>query len=158
MEFRPCIDIHDGLVKQIVGSTLSDATGKADENYTSDRSPVDYADLFRKDGLTGGHVILLNRRETDGYAASFESAKKALSAWPGAFQVGGGITSENAGDFLAAGAGAVIVTSFLFEDGTFSEDRLHEMEEIVGAGWSSTCPRRRRLTGPIMWPSTAGRP
>ena len=59
MEFRPCIDIHNGKVKQIVGSSLRDAGDAASENFVSSFSAGDYARMFQRDGLTGGHVILL---------------------------------------------------------------------------------------------------
>ncbi len=133
MEFRPCIDIHDGAVKQIVGSTLSDATGKAAENFVSEKDPAYYADLFRKYGLTGGHVIILNRAGTPEYEASKAAALAAARAWPSAFQIGGGMSPENAASFIEAGAGAVIVTSYLFDRGDFSENRLSAMTDAVGA-------------------------
>lgn len=133
MEFRPCIDIHDGKVKQIVGSSLSDATGMADENFVSEKGPEYYADFFRKNVLTGGHVIILNRAGTAAYDASKRAALAAARAWPGAFQIGGGMNPENAAAFIEGGAGAVIVTSYLFEDGSFSEGRLAKMLAAVGA-------------------------
>lgn len=133
MEFRPCIDIHDGAVKQIVGATLSDATGKAFENFVSAKGPAYYAKLFKKYGLTGGHVIILNKAGTPQYEASKAAATKAARAWPGAFQIGGGMTPENAPSFIEAGAGAVIVTSYLFDNGVFSADRLQAMTDAVGA-------------------------
>lgn len=134
MEFRPCIDIHDGAVKQIVGSTLSDETGKAAENFVSDRRPEYFANLFREHGLTGGHVIILNKAGTPEYEASKRAALAAARAWSDAFQIGGGMNPENAQSFLEGGAGAVIVTSYLFENGRFSNDRLQAMEEAVGPG------------------------
>ena len=132
MEFRPCIDIHDGKVKQIVGSTLSDATGTAAENFVSEKGPEYYADLFRENGLTGGHVIILNKAGTAEYDASKRAALGAACAWPRAFAVGGGMNPETAPEFLSAGAGYVIVTSYLFEDGAFSEGRLAKMLAAVG--------------------------
>jgi len=132
VEFRPCIDIHDGKVKQIVGSTLSDATGTAAENFVSEKGPEYYADLFRENGLTGGHVIILNKAGTAEYDASKRAALGAACAWPRAFAVGGGMNPETAPEFLSAGAGYVIVTSYLFEDGAFSEGRLAKMLAAVG--------------------------
>lgn len=132
MEFRPCIDIHDGKVKQIVGSSLSDATGTADENFVSEQGPEYYADLFRKNSLTGGHVIILNKAGTDGYEASKRAALAAARAWPGGFAIGGGMNPENAPEFIQGGAGAVIVTSYLFTDGVFSQGRLAQMLAAVG--------------------------
>ncbi|MEE3482417.1 MAG: phosphoribosylformimino-5-aminoimidazole carboxamide ribotide isomerase [Lachnospiraceae bacterium] len=133
MEFRPCIDIHDGKVKQIVGSTLSDATGTVDENFVSGQGPEYYADLFRKNSLTGGHVIILNKAGTDGYEASKRAALAAARAWPQGFSIGGGMNPENAPEFMAGGAGAVIVTSYLFEGGVFSQGRLAHMLAAVGS-------------------------
>ncbi len=131
MEFRPCIDIHDGSVKQIVGGSLEDGKG-ASENYVSDRDADYYAQLYRARGLAGGHIILLDKAGTEGYDRDLEQARKALAAWPGALQVGGGITPENAEDFLDMGASHVIVTSYVFDGGKIRYDRLDEMKYVVG--------------------------
>ena len=125
--FRPCIDLHQGKVKQIVGGTLRDDGPGPTENFVSDRSPGDFASTFRKDDLRGGHVIKLGPGNDD-------AAREALVGWPGGMQLGGGINAANAGGWLEAGASHVIVTSWLFEDGVrLSEDRVHELADEVGA-------------------------
>ncbi|HSQ41598.1 MAG TPA: phosphoribosylformimino-5-aminoimidazole carboxamide ribotide isomerase [Fibrobacteraceae bacterium] len=123
--FRPCIDLHDGRVKQIVGGTLSDNGSGLQTNFVSDRSAVWYADLYRKDGLQGGHVILLG-------AGNEEPAREALAAYPGGLQVGGGITAEVAPSWLDAGASHVIVTSWIFQNGALRLDRLVELVSRIG--------------------------
>ncbi len=123
--FRPCIDLHDGKVKQIVGGSLRDADNSAEENFVSDRSAADFAAKYREDGLKGGHVILLG-------PGNEAAAKAALRAWPGGLQVGGGITPENAREWLDAGAAKVIVTSWLFENDELSWDRLEKISALVG--------------------------
>ncbi len=132
MEFRPCIDIHNGKVKQIVGGTLSDEGDRARENFVSDMTAADYAVLYREKGLRGGHIILLNGRESPYYEADKEQARGALSAWPDALQIGGGVTAENAADFIAMGASHVIVTSYVFVDGEIRYDRLEKLVRAVG--------------------------
>lgn len=125
MRFRPCIDLHDGVVKQIVGGTLSDEGPAPATNFTAQRPPQWFADRYREDGLTGGHVIQLG-------PGNREAARAALAAWPGGLQVGGGITADNAAEWLDAGASHVIVTSFVFHDGTVDEDRLRRLVAAVG--------------------------
>jgi phosphoribosylformimino-5-aminoimidazole carboxamide ribotide isomerase len=126
MKFRPCIDIHGGRVKQIVGSTLSDKdTGELKTNFASDQPPSYFAEMYRRDNLTGGHIIMLG-------PGNEEAALDALSAWPGGMQVGGGITGENALYWLENGAAAVIVTSHVFKDGLVYEDRLKKLADLVG--------------------------
>lgn len=132
MEFRPCIDIHNGKVKQIVGGSLADRGNLAKENYVSEYDAAYYAGLYRKLGLPGGHVILLNARESEFYEATKQQALQALKAWPQGLQAGGGITLENAAEFLDAGASHVVVTSYLFEDGEISYTRLHKLVQEVG--------------------------
>lgn len=132
MEFRPCIDIHNGKVKQIVGSSLRDAGDLATENYVSERSAADFAALYKKKGLRGGHVILLNARDSQYYEATREQAFSALAAYPGGLQVGGGITADNAEEFVRAGASHVIVTSYVFAGGKIRFDRLEELVCAVG--------------------------
>ncbi len=132
MEFRPCIDIHNGKVKQIVGGTLRDAGDRAEENFVSDRDGAYYAGLFRAEGLKGGHIILLNPKDSPYYEATRKQAFLALGAYPGGMQVGGGINPENAGEFLDAGASHVIVTSYVFREGKILEARLKELVEAVG--------------------------
>jgi phosphoribosylformimino-5-aminoimidazole carboxamide ribotide isomerase len=132
MEFRPCIDIHNGQVKQIVGSSLRDAGSVAMENFVSVKSAADYARLYADHGITGGHVILLNPAGSPYYEATKAQALAALSTYPGGLQVGGGITAENAGEFLDAGASHVIVTSYVFREGLIRYDRLDTLVQSVG--------------------------
>lgn len=124
--FRPCIDLHSGQVKQIVGSTLSDSGAGLKTNFVSDRDSAWYGELYRRDELPGGHVIMLGPNNE-------LAAKSALAAYPGGLQLGGGIRPCNAEEYLAAGASHVIVTSYLFEtDGSFSETRLQKMVAAAG--------------------------
>ena len=132
MKFRPCIDIHNGRVKQIVGGSLQDAGNRADENFVSDRTAAYYADMYRRDGLTGGHVILLNKKDTPYYEQTLEQGLQALAAYPGGLQIGGGVTAKNAPMFLEKGASHVIVTTYLFKDGEFCTDRLFKLADTVG--------------------------
>lgn len=132
MDFRPCIDIHNGSVKQIVGGSLRDAGDTARENFVAERGAAYYAKLYRDAGLKGGHVILLNARESEQYAATKEQALQALKAYPGGLQAGGGITPETAAEFLEAGASHVIVTSYVFRDGRIDYGRLGRMRDTVG--------------------------
>ena len=124
-KFRPCIDLHDGKVKQIVGSSLSDSGAGLKTNFETDRSPAWFAELYKKDGLKGGHVIMLGKGNT-------EAAKAALAAYPGGLQVGGGITADNALEYLEAGASHVIVTSWIFPDGKLDRERLERLSKTVG--------------------------
>ena len=119
MRFRPCIDIHNGKVKQIVGSSLKDEGSTASENFVSEKTSVYYAEMFDTKGLKGGHVIILNKKGTPEYDASYNECINALKAYPGGLQVGGGITPENAREFLDAGASHVIVTSYVFADARY---------------------------------------
>jgi len=123
MKFRPCIDLHNGKVKQIIGGSLDDSG--AVENFVSDRGAAYYAEMYRGDGLTGGHIIMLGPGN-EGEAIS------ALKAYPGGMQIGGGITPDNAGRYLDAGASHVIVTSYVFRNGLFSPDNLDKMIKAVG--------------------------
>lgn len=132
MKFRPCIDIHNGRVKQIVGGTLYDAEDRATENFVSEKDAAFYARLYKKDGIRGGHVILLNGKDSPYYESTKRQAMLALSAYPGGLQVGGGITDKNATEFLEAGASHVIVTSFVFCDGHFHRENLEKLLEAVG--------------------------
>jgi phosphoribosylformimino-5-aminoimidazole carboxamide ribotide isomerase len=126
MKFRPCIDLHQGKVVQIVGGTLQESDQASLEiNFSSERSPAEYARLYAKDGLIGGHVISLGQ-------GNHAAAREALSAWPGGMQYGGGITPENAADFLAAGASHVIVTSYVFAEGRINLPRLEALLEVTG--------------------------
>lgn len=132
MKFRPCIDIHNGSVKQIVGGSLADQNNYADENFVSEQDAGYYARLYRDSGIRGGHIILLNPAGSEYYDADVSQAKLALSEYPGGLQIGGGITSENAAFFLGLGASHVIVTSYVFKDGQIHYDRIEELVKAVG--------------------------
>lgn len=123
--FRPCIDLHEGRVKQIVGGTLSDEAGGLRTNFVSDRPAAWYAGLYRRDGLRGGHVIMLG-------AGNEDSARAALAAYPGGLQIGGGINADNAPAWLEAGASHVIVTSWVFREGQVDWARLRQLVATVG--------------------------
>lgn len=132
MRFRPCIDIHNGKVKQIVGGTLRDQGDHARENFVSDRGAAFYAKFYGKDGLSGGHIILLNQEHSPYYEATRRQAFFALAEARGRWQVGGGIRPENAEIFLDAGASQVIVTSYVFRDGQIRMENLQRMRDAVG--------------------------
>ncbi|KAI0268189.1 Phosphoribosylformimino-5-aminoimidazole carboxamide ribotide isomerase [Gloeopeniophorella convolvens] len=124
--FRPCIDLHDGHVKQIVGGTLSDSDpGSLKTNFVAKETPGDFARLYKLHGLEGGHLIKLG-------PGNDEAAKDALRAWPAGLQVGGGITDRNAQTWLEHGASKVIVTSYLFPEKKFSLERLQTISSLVG--------------------------
>jgi phosphoribosylformimino-5-aminoimidazole carboxamide ribotide isomerase len=123
--FRPCIDLHEGKVKQIVGGTLSDSPETVRENFVSEKSSAEYAALYRRDGLRGGHVISLGR-------GNEEAARAALAAYPGGLQMGGGVNLDNAATWLDAGASHVIVTSWVFQGGRVDFERLARLEQKVG--------------------------
>ncbi|MGB2266460.1 MAG: phosphoribosylformimino-5-aminoimidazole carboxamide ribotide isomerase [Akkermansiaceae bacterium] len=152
--FRPCIDLHEGQVKQIVGGSLRDEGSGPEENFVSERPPSWYAELYRDDQLAGGHIIQLGPGNED-------AAREALSAWPHGMQLGGGIGIRNAAQWLEAGASHIIVTSWLFDsEGTFQEDRLAELAREVGrdrivvdlscrrtdSGWTVAMNRWQTLT------------
>lgn len=132
MEFRPCIDIHNGKVKQIVGGSLKDAGNFVRENYVAGQDAAFFASLYRDAGIRGGHIILLNSAGSEYYSYTREQAIGALRAYPGGMQIGGGITAENAADFLEAGASHVIVTSYVFRDGHIDYQRLEKLVKAVG--------------------------
>lgn len=132
MRFRPCIDIHNGKVKQIVGGSLRDAGDHAAENFVSEKDAAWFADLYKRDGLTGGHVILLNPVSSPYYEATRRQAMKALAAYPGGLQLGGGVTDQSAADYLKAGASHVIVTSYVFRDGQIQWENLQALKKAVG--------------------------
>lgn len=132
MEFRPCIDIHNGKVKQIVGSSLKDRGNQAVENFVSEQDGAFYADFYKKDGIKGGHIILLNAPESEYYEATKEQALLALRAYPGGMQIGGGMNDTNAQFFLDAGASHVIVTSFVFSNGHINYENLEKIFRAVG--------------------------
>ncbi|KAF3930068.1 hypothetical protein ABW19_dt0204249 [Dactylella cylindrospora] len=125
-KFRPCIDIHAGVVKQIVGGTLSDTTSSdLVTNHTSAHPPSYFSTLYKENSLTGAHVIMLGPN-------CEEAAKEALNAWPGGLQIGGGINLKNAQSWLDKGADKVIITSYLFPDAKFSLERLQELSSTIG--------------------------
>ncbi len=132
MRFRPCIDIHNGKVKQIIGSTLKDEGNEAAENFVAEHHADYFAELFKQDQLTGGHIILLNKEGSEYFEATKAEARLALQAFPGGMQIGGGITADNAADWIRQGASHVIVTSYVFFDGNISMERLLRLEEAVG--------------------------
>ena len=153
--FRPCIDLHQGKVKQIVGGSLRDEGAGPVENFVSDKSPAWFAETFRNDPLTGGHVIKLG-------PGNDEAAREALAAWPGGLQIGGGISADNAREWLDAGASHVIVTSALFDAaGKFLAETLAALVNTIGAdklvidlscrrtasGWTVAMNRWQTLTG-----------
>ena len=133
MKFRPCIDIHNGQVKQIVGGSLRDAGDQAEENFVSRQDGAFYAALYKKYGIKGGHVILLNGADSPYYEATKAQALQALREYPGGLQLGGGVTPENASGYLDAGASHVIVTSYVFRNGQISWENLEKMKQAVGA-------------------------
>lgn len=132
MRFRPCIDIHNGQVKQIVGGSLQDQGDQAKENFVSTQDAGYFAALYRKRQLSGGHIILLNPKDSPFYEATKQQAMKALKEYPYGMQIGGGITNENAAEYLEAGADKVIVTSFVFKDGQIAYDNLEKLVKEVG--------------------------
>lgn len=132
MKFRPCIDIHNGQVKQIVGSSLKDEGDLAAENFVSEKSAKDFAEMYMNDGLKGGHIILLNHKDSEYYETTKDQAMAALKMYPGGMQIGGGITADNAMDFINAGASHVIVTSYVFKDGKINYVNLNKLVEAVG--------------------------
>jgi len=125
MRFRPCIDLRNGRVVQIVGGTLGDAPEALVTNFETERAPADYARIYQADNLTGGHVIALG-------PGNHEAALAALRAFPGGMQMGGGITPDNARAYLDAGASHVIVTSYVFRDGRVDAERLQQLIDTVG--------------------------
>ena len=131
MQFRPCIDIHNGRVKQIVGATLKDASDSARENFVSEKGAEYYAALYKEHGLKGGHIIMLNAKDSPYYEATRAEAVKALKAYPGGMQIGGGINAENAEFFLENGASHVIVTSALFDEGELSFSKIERLSKAV---------------------------
>ncbi|CAF9929879.1 MAG: Enzyme that catalyzes the fourth step in the histidine pathway [Alectoria fallacina] len=153
--FRPCIDLHSGQVKQIVGGTLSSEASNLKTNYVSKLPPSHYAQLYRDNALSGAHVIMLG-------LGNETAAQEALSAWPGALQLGGGINETNAKQWIEKGAEKVIVTSYLFPDGRFSLNHLITILHVLnqdrsklvidlscrrkGAGWFVATNKWQTLT------------
>ena len=150
-QFRPCIDLHEGKVKQIVGGSLNDQGAKT--NFVSQHDSAYYAQLYKEHNLTGGHVIALGK-------GNDEAVLNALAAWPNGLQFGGGVNHTNAARFLQAGASHVIVTSALFEGGQFSFEKLEQIKKETGAdklildlscrrtpnGWNITTNRWQTIT------------
>ncbi len=132
MRFRPCIDIHNGTVKQIVGGSLKDEANQAVENFTAVQDADYFARLYQRDGLKGGHVILLNPPSSEYFEKTKVQARRALEAYPGGLQIGGGITAENAEEYLKAGASHVIVTSYVFQDGIIRWENMEKLRQAVG--------------------------
>lgn len=132
MKFRPCIDIHNGKVKQIRGASLRDRGDQAEENFVSERGASYFAGLYREKGLSGGHVIVLNGKDSEYYLLSKRAALAALLAFPGGLQYGGGVNDENAGEYLDSGASHLIVTSFVFRDGSLNAGNLLKLQSAVG--------------------------
>ena len=133
MQFRPCIDIHNGQVKQIVGGRLLDEKNQAEENFVSQKDAAWFSKMYAEKGLKGGHIILLNPPASEFYEATKKQAISALKAYPQGMQVGGGITAENAAQYLEAGASHIIVTSYVFKDGKVNYDNLEKLKKEVGS-------------------------
>ena len=123
--FRPCIDLREGKVVQIVGGTLSDDPSGTRTNFVSERPASWFAELYKRDGLTGGHAIMLG-------PGNEAAARAALAAYPGGLQIGGGINADNARGWLDAGASHVIVTSWVFREGRLDWPRLDQLVETIG--------------------------
>lgn len=132
MKFRPCIDIHNGKVKQIIGGSLADNGNTAKENFVSEKGGEFYARLYRERGIKGGHIILLNAANSEYYEADKSQAFAALAEYPNGLQLGGGITAENAAEFLDMGASHVIVTSYVFGDGAVNRENLKKISAAAG--------------------------
>ena len=132
MKFRPCIDIHNGKVKQIVGSSLRDEGDFAKENFTSQQDAAWYARFYEEKKIRGGHVILLNKEDSPYFEETKNQGLMALRAYPQGLQIGGGICAENAAQYLDAGASHVIVTSYVFRDGKIRYEHLEQLRREVG--------------------------
>ena len=132
MRFRPCIDIHNGKVKQIVGASLRDKGDQAVENFVASHDATYFAKLYQSHQLKGGHIILLNKEGSPYFAATKKQALSALQAYPGGMQIGGGIDADNAYEYICAGASHVIVTSYVFQNGEVNFDHLEKLKQAVG--------------------------
>ena len=132
MKFRPCIDIHNGKVKQLVGGTLKDKGNKAQENFVSQKGGAYYANMYKNDNLEGGHIIILNAADSEYFEASKKQALEALAAYPEGMQIGGGINAENAAEYIENGASHVIVTSYVFKNGEVNYENLDKLVKAVG--------------------------
>lgn len=132
MKFRPCIDIHNGHVVQIVGSSLRDENDSAQNNFVSEKDSAYYANLYKENGLSGGHIIILNGKDSEYYEATKAEAVKALQTYKGGMQIGGGITDKNAEEYILAGASHIIVTSYVFSDEKICYNNLNRLNSAVG--------------------------
>ena len=132
MKFRPCIDIHNGKVKQIVGSSLRDEGDKAKENFVSENDADYYASLYKENNLPGGHIILLNSKESEYFESTRNQALRALHAYIEGMQIGGGVNDENAREYINEGASHIIVTSYVFKNGTINYENLDRLVKAVG--------------------------
>lgn len=132
MKFRPCIDIHNGKVKQIVGGSLKDENNQAKENFVSEVDSTYYANLYKANNIKGGHIILLNSKDSEYFEATKGEALKALMAYKGGLQIGGGVNCDNALEYIEAGASHVIVTSYVFKNGKINYDNLNKIFNAVG--------------------------
>lgn len=132
MEFRPCIDIHNGSVKQIVGSSLKDEGNQATDNFVSTQDGAYYARMYKEAGIKGGHIILLNKSGTEYFEATRNQALLALHEYPGGLQIGGGIDATNAPLYIKEGASHVVVTSYVFSEGRVNYDNLDKLVAAVG--------------------------
>ena len=132
MKFRPCIDIHNGHVVQIVGSSLKDEGDEASNNFVSEKDSAYYASMYKENGLDGGHIIILNSKDSPYYEATRAEAIKALGAYKGGIQIGGGITADNAKEYINFGASHIIVTSYVFGDGIICYNNLDRLVSEVG--------------------------
>jgi len=132
MRFRPCIDIHNGRVKQIVGGSLKDEGNQAIANFTAEVDADYFAEKYKADHLKGGHIILLNSTTSEYFEDTKKQAMLELQTYPGGLQIGGGVTAENAKEYLDAGASHVIVTSYVFKDGQVNYENLEKIQKEVG--------------------------
>lgn len=132
MRFRPCIDIHNGKVKQIVGGSLTDKEDYAKENFVASMDAGFYARMYRDSNIKGGHIIILNPASSPYYEEDIAQARLALQEYGGGFQIGGGINADNCKSFIEMGASHIIVTSYVFKDGVINYDNLNNLVEAVG--------------------------
>ena len=119
-------------MKQIIGGSLTDEGNQAKQNFEAVEDAQYFAKLYKKDSLLGGHVILLNPPSSEYYEATKAQAVDALRAFPFGLQIGGGITAENAREYLAAGASHVIVTSYVFRGGEIQWEHMKLLMDTVG--------------------------
>ncbi len=132
MKFRPCIDIHNGKVKQIVGGSLTDNKNFAKENFVATKNADFYANLYKEHNLSGGHIIILNDKSSEYFEASQNQALLAINNYKNNLQIGGGVNNENASFYLEKGASHVIVTSFVFKNGEINMGNLDKLVSETG--------------------------